>query len=204
MIRFLTLLGLFALALSAPQAQAQFSFLPYIGYNTNAGFDFEEENAEDASTGGFIVGVGFEFGLTPGILPVALKFRPSAETVFLPGEEDEDAELSQTLFQISGDLIAELGAPGAPIAPYAGVGITYLSYTVDIEGDGDFIGIGAEIDDSAVGLNVLGGVRFQGTFVSPFVQARYTLADPTPDLFESEGAEIGNGFSVMAGVSLGL
>ncbi len=210
------LLGL-ALFLSAPTASAQVRFLPYVGYNTSAGVDIEESfdsgNAE--TTGGFLVGVGVEFGLTPGFLPLQLKVRPSVETVFLSGEEVEESgvtlDASQNLLQANLDAIAEFAPPLSPIAPYAGVGLAYAAYSFETEAEFDGDTETEEVDDSAFGVNLLGGVRFGGGFVAPFVQARYSLLTIRPgesDLGEGEDfdedEDIDGGLSIMAGVSIGL
>ncbi len=216
----LLLLLLAALAL-APAAQSQIRFLPYVGYNLNAGYDFEsffeDEDAEKFDTrGGFIVGVGAEFALTPGILPFAVKLRPSVETVIVPGYDETiresgvevTAEVSQSLFQLSGDVIAELSPPLSPVIPFAGVGLTYVTYSEDESFRADVLGEVDEesnsTDGSAFGVNLLGGIRFGGGFVAPFVQARYSLADPTPDEAEEADNNIGNALSILAGVSIGL
>ena len=192
--------------------------MPYVGYNLNAGYDgdnliTDDTEAETLDTqGGFIVGVGAEFALTPGILPVALKVRPSVETVFVPSAEGTfsdfegafTVEATQTFFQASADLIAELSPPLSPVIPYVGLGLTYVTYELELSASDLGSSSSETTDGSSLGANVLGGVRFGGGFVAPFVQARYSLADPSPDEFEDADIEIGNGFSILAGVSIGL
>ncbi|MEL6443384.1 MAG: outer membrane beta-barrel protein [Bacteroidota bacterium] len=146
---------------AAPQAAAQFSIIPYIGYNTEAGFDEDGD-----TTGGLLIGIGGEFKAPFELGNLDLSIRPSAEYVFLPDVGD----VSQSAFQISGDVIASF-VGSSSVVPYAGVGITYVTLNLDINGFGAF----ADIDD--VGLNLLGGAKFVGAlgFGDPFVQGRFTL-----------------------------
>lgn len=230
MRRFFPLLTLLVLPLFAQQAQAQFRFLPYVGYNTSAGYDLDgileaEDEVLPDPTGGILVGVGAEFPIA--LIPtLSLKLRPSVETVFLSGDDASmnvegvqiEAEASQSLYQFSGDVILEFAPPLSPIVPYAGVGLTYLTYSLDLDFEGSFGGESAdfntETSGSALGANLLAGVRFGSGFASPFVQVRYSLADPSPDeavedgetieLDLSDDERIGNGFSIMAGISFGL
>jgi hypothetical protein len=211
------LLTLLAFLLAAPQADAQVRFLPYIGYQTNAGYEIDED-AEVAdfgeTTGGFLVGVGAEFGLTPGLLPIGLAVRPSVETAFLSGFDEEvdgtQFEISQDLLRVNLDLIGSFSPPLAPVGIYAGAGVTYVSYNSETSIDGDVVDEDDDgSDGSAVGANLLAGVRFGGGFISPFIQGRYSLANPTPDALQEEEtgtdeSELGNSFAVQAGISIGL
>ena len=181
---------------------AQIRFLPYIGYATNVGYDFEAASTADAVTGGIIVGVGTEFGLTPGILPVALKVRPSVETTFLSGDTVDGVDISESTFRGNMDLIVDFSPPMAPVGVYAGAGVAYMSYKASDGTDEDASG-------SAFGVNLLAGARFGGGFISPFVQGRYTIGGPTPDEFMSDmtgtnDTELGNSIAVQVGVSIGL
>jgi hypothetical protein len=101
----LLLLAALVVAVAAP-ARAQLGFIPMAGYD----IDYEAP----------MVGLGFEIGLTPGILPFAAAIRPSAEYVFVDNVD---------LFRVNGDLIGRFGAPGVPFAPYgkAGVGVEFSS-----------------------------------------------------------------------------
>ena len=177
----------------ASTADAQIRFLPYIGYGTNLGFDFSA--SPDNPTGGVLVGVGVETSLTPGILPVSLKVRPSVETAFVSGGDVvTNTSTSTTAFRAGLDLIVDISAPMAPVGFFAGAGATYMSYKATADGFDDLTG-------SGIGANLLAGVRFGGGFISPFVQGRYTLGSPSPDELS---ITLGNSFSVQAGASIGL
>ena len=208
---FLLLVAAFLLA--APHADAQVRFLPYIGYQTNAGYDFSDDFDDVDRTGSFLVGVGAEFGLTPGILPIGLAIRPSVETAFIAGESFEEAgdefEFSQNLLRFSLDAIGSFSPPLAPVGVYAGAGVTYISYSSETSLNGEVFESDDDEDGSAIGLNLLAGVRFGGGFIAPFIQGRYSIADPTPDALQedelgSDDLELGSSFSVQAGVSIGL
>ena len=177
----------FAAAFAAPRAEAQFSLIPYVGYNTEAGVDVSGTGI-GSTTGGFLVGFGGEFAAPFSAGNLALAIRPSIEFVFLPSEDIEGAgEFSQSHLQISGDVIAQF-APMSGFTPYAGAGLTYVTYSQDFPGAGAFGGF--EYND--IGLNLLGGAEFGDLgFGAPFAQARYTLA-----AFDA--------FSIMGGVKINL
>jgi opacity protein-like surface antigen len=212
----LTALAL-ASAFFASSASAQVRFLPYVGYAFGGGYDFEEFESTDPGddlpeTGGFLVGVGVEFPVTPGFLPIAIKIRPSAETAFMSGYEEGDVEASQNSTQINLDVVADFSPPLAPLGIFAGAGAAYAMYNAEVKGDlGGGTTVSQEIDDSAFGLNLFAGARFGGGFIQPFVQGRYTMMtlqpgeDELPEGDEyPEESEISPGLSIHAGVSIGL
>jgi opacity protein-like surface antigen len=222
-----------SLLLLAAPAQAQISLTPYAGYNTASGysFDFDEEFDDDDSEGEFsvqgspLVGLGAEVAL-PFSDSFDLKFRPSAEVAFPSGNEyseddDRTVTTSHRHLKVSGDVIAEFGSAGSTITPYAGAGLTYALYAYQIGTEETFDGetnLGyASIVGSAVGLNVLGGVRFPGVvdFGEPFAQLRATAGPPTPTGFGGDGddvedepvddaPEMGTPITLMVGVSFDL
>jgi len=205
----------FASLLIASSASAQVRFLPYVGYSFGGGYDFDDFENNDPGddlpeTGGVLVGVGAEFSVTPGFLPIGIKIRPSAETTFLPGYEEGDVEASQNLTQVNLDVVGEFSPPMAPLAIFGGVGAAYAMYNGEVTGDlGGGGTISQEVDDSAFGVNLFAGARFGGGFIAPFVQGRYTLMtlQPGEDNFDGdfpEENEISRGLSILAGVSIGL
>lgn len=144
-----------AVAFLTPRAEAQFSFLPYGGY------DF------DVNGGTPFVGAGAEFGVLPDLLPVGLVLRPSAEYYFTGDVDDDGFEVDQELFVINADLVAQLAPPvGFGVFAGAGLGAAFSSIeNVDLD-----------IDESSteLGLNLLAGIQFGSGFTTPFVQGRYT------------------------------
>ena len=147
-----------AAALVAPRATAQFSFVPYGGYNT------EIE--------GFMVGAGFEYALPIGE-SLSLGVRPTAE--FHAIDIDEPLLDNFDYYQINADLVGRFTGSEA-VAPYVGLGLALglVSYEIGEDNRGD-------TDSSTeVGLNLLGGVEFPGVFRfgAPFAQARYTTVAP--------------------------
>ncbi len=143
--------------LTAQRAQAQFEFVPYLGYN------FDAEN--------LLVGVGAEFNFLPGVAPVNLSLRPSIEYLFTDdgGLDELGIDVSTTALQINADVMAELSPPAANLGFFAGAGLALGYASVSIEDESE--------SDTEFGLNLLGGVEFGGDFVTPFVQGRFTLGN---------------------------
>lgn len=141
------LLAVFGLALAAAPAKAQLGFSPMVGYD----IDYEA----------FMVGFGFELGLTPGILPVQATIRPSAEYVFTDDVDFGNGAVSTDLFRINGDVIGRFSPPGAPVSPYAkaGVALEFISTTVEV------LGMEESDTNTEVGINLGGGVLFNNLFV---------------------------------------
>lgn len=155
------------LGTQAAHAQATIELGPTVGY----GFS----NLEAAS-----VGADARIGL--GALPVAL--NPTFDYFFV--EDTENA--STTLFQITGNAIYEfeIGAE-QPFVPYAGAGVSYLRTSTEASGGG----VTVNASDSEVGLNLLGGAKFNVGAIKPFAQVRYTT--------------VGDGlFSINGGILFGF
>src|SRR5690606_10405835 len=139
-MRTTLLLAVLGLALAATPARAQLGFSPMVGYD----IDYE----------GFMVGLGFELGLTPGLLPIQAAIRPSAEYVFVDNVD---------LFRINGDLIGRFSPPAAPISPYGKAGVAFEFASInDCE---DIPGIDIDCSSTEVGINLGGGVLFNNLFV---------------------------------------
>lgn len=198
----LALLLAIALPLTAQRAAAQFSLIPYLGYNLSAGLDPEADDIDDR-VGALLVGIGAEFDL-PFQGGIALKVRPSVETYFLPGEEFEEfgltVDVSQSRLQVNGDVIAEFSTAGT-LAPYVGAGVAWSSYGFEVEGCFEDECETDDMSESGIGLNLLGGARFGSMgFGAPFIQARYTMLSID---FEDEDLDL-NGLSVMGGLMIPL
>ena len=153
-------LALFALVLtaafSAPRAEAQFSLMPYLGYNLD-------------SEGG-LVGIGAEFAAPFSAGNLELAIRPSVEYVFVEDIELFGTEINTTLLQINADVVTRFSATPS-FQPYAGAGLGILYASVESGGQ--------SVSDTELGINVLGGLEFPGVlgFGDPFVQGRLTIAD---------------------------
>ena len=180
----IALLFAFALPMTANRAEAQFSLLPYIGYNLDAE--------------AFLVGIGAEFEAPFSAGSYALGFRPSVEYVFVDSPPDQTVagttiSSSITALQINGDLIARLNASGFNPFVGAGLAIAYASASVDCSGSfcDDFDSASNSATD--LGINVLGGLEFPGAlgFGDPYVQGRITFAD-------------GTAISILGGLSIPL
>lgn len=155
----LALLFAFALPMTANRAEAQFTLIPYVGYNIEDGF-------------GFLVGIGAEFVAPFEMSNLDLSIAPSIEYVFT---EDFDGggfvdDVSTSYIQINGDVIAKF-APNGSIAPFAGAGLAYGIFSAEANG--------FDASSSDIGLNLLGGVSFPGALGigEPFVNGRLTLID---------------------------
>ncbi|MEO1629907.1 MAG: hypothetical protein AAFU38_03955 [Bacteroidota bacterium] len=147
---------------AAPQAQAQFSLFPYIGYNIDAE--------------GFLIGIGGEFVAPFEISNLDLTIAPSVEYVFTEDFEDPfgNADVSTSIIQINGDVIARFNPQGS-FVPYAGAGLAIVIFSVEQDISG------FDASDTDIGINILGGAAFPGVlgFGDPFVQGRITLAGDT-------------------------
>ena len=204
---------LFGFMLAAP-THAQVRVLPYAGYALHAGFDMERVFSEPRpldAAGGVLVGIGAEIPLLVGRFPFALKVRPTIETAFVPGTTDAfegfgSVEVSQRFFQAGAEFVAEFAIPGAPLIPFVGLGVSYARYAASFDERGDVEVVGpTEVNAWALGPAVVGGLRFGSGRVVPLVQTRYSFTNPSPSFSgEADGSEIGNGFAVMAGASIGL
>lgn len=160
-----------ALALVAPRAEAQFSFMPYAGYDI--------ERSEP------LVGVGVEFGVLQGALPVGLVLRPSADYFFTTEFEEGGARFNEDLFVLNADLIARLSPPGG-FGVYAGAGLGAAFSSIR--------NVITEVEDNSteLGLNLIGGVEFGGRgFITPFVQGRFTTLGDADRLALTGGVRFG-------------
>jgi hypothetical protein len=154
MKKLLTLVAVLAVSipLMAPRAEAQISFMPYLGY------DLDAES--------LLIGVGAEFGFLQ-LETLALNIRPSAEYFFIGDSGIEG--LSTTFMQFNGDVTAELPVGGPGLAVFAGAGLALRYASVEFMNQSE--------SDTSFGVNILGGVEFGGGFVTPFAQGRLTLGD---------------------------
>ncbi len=86
---------------------------------------------------------------------------------FFPDEGGSGVDL--TYWEINANGIWKFNLPNSGVAPYLGAGLNFARASVDVSG----IGGGS---DSKVGLNILGGLRFNVMgAVQPFAEARIEL-----------------------------
>ena len=228
-------------SMPASQSRPKFEVSPHIGYNTAGGYtvDFEEAfdiewDPEDddggniaSSRGGFVVGVGGSVALSEQ-KSFNLRLRPSIEVTLISDQSesvDESFTLgaSQQYLQVSGDVVASFDR-GDSFTPYAGGGLTYVSFsgelTVDDLPDGtteeeffdlidaeDFDAEEGEVNESSIGLSLVGGVRLNEAvdFGVPYAQLRLALVDPGTDtLNDLDAPSLSPAITLAGGVSLGL
>ena len=231
-------------SMSASQSRPKFEVSPHIGYNTAGGYtvDFEEAfdiewDPEDddggdiaSSRGGFVVGVGGSVALSEQ-KSFNLRLRPSIEMTFLSnqseridiGNESFTLGASQQYLQVSGDVVASFNR-GDSFTPYAGGGLTYVSFSGELTADDlpdgtteeeffdlidaeDFDAEEGEVNESSIGLSLIGGVRFNEAvdFGVPYAQLRLALVDPRTDtLTDLDAPSLSPAITLAGGVSLGL
>jgi opacity protein-like surface antigen len=228
-------------SMPASQSRPKFEVSPHIGYNTAGGYtvDFEEAfdiewDPEDddggdiaSSRGGFVVGVGGSVALSEQ-KSFNLRLRPSIGVTLISDQSesvDESFTLgaSQQYLQVSGDVVASFNR-GDSFTPYAGGGLTYVSFsgelTVDDLPDGtteeeffdlidaeDFDAEEGEVNESSIGLSLVGGVRLNEAvdFGVPYAQLRLALVDPGTDtLNDLDAPSLSPAITLAGGVSLGL
>lgn len=104
-----------AVAFATPRAEAQASFVPYLG------FDLDAQS--------MLVGVGADFNFLPDA-PVGLMIRPSAEYMFSGSGSDDN------LIQLNGDVIADIAVGATGLDVFAGGGLGYRIVDSDVGGEG--------------------------------------------------------------------
>ena len=116
--------------------------------------------AEDAELG---IGARGTFGL-PSTVP--LEIHGSVDYFFPP----EDAfGVSVTYWEANANLVYMFQIPASPVAPYAGAGLNlgYFSRDIDIPGE--------DSSSTELGLNLLGGAKFNLGPVTPFGELRFEV-----------------------------
>ncbi len=119
-------------------------------FGVHGGYDVDVEE--------FFLGGQARFGVAA--LPVVI--QPGVDYFFID---------NATLLQFDVNAIYHIsGGAAEPFTPYAGAGLGIRYITLD----------DIDADDTAVGLNLLAGARFNTmTRLRPFVQARMTIEDGT-------------------------
>lgn len=202
--------------LCAGAAAAQPYLLPYAGYTLGAGYDngasylvLDTDDLDD--TGGLTLGLGADFAIPWERLPFALSLRPSVEATLVPGETvdlggGESLAFDQRYWQASLVLVGDVPVGGAPAIPFLGFGFTYARYTADFDTSPGASVVGSSsVSAWEWAPNLIAGVRYERGRVSPLLEARYRFATPEPEFSaERPGADLDNGFSLVAGARIAL
>ena len=154
--------ALFALALLiAPQratAQTSIEVGPRIGIDFG---DIEE----------FFIGA--EGRIVSDALPVVVS--PAFDFYFVDTGVDG---VDQSIFTVDINALYEFGVDNQAFTPYAGGGLGIVRSSVDVEGT-DIPGLGTigggSDSTTDVGLNLVGGARFETGTLKPFVQAKINV-----------------------------
>ena len=229
---------------SKSQSRSKFEVSPYIGYNTAGGYsvdfqeaidiawDPEDDDGSDiaSSQGGIVVGVGGSVALSEQG-SFSLRLRPSIEMTLISDQSESVTSLngvgftlgsSQQYFQVSGDVIARFKR-GDSFTPYAGGGLTYVSFSGELIADDipepfteeeffrdidaeEFGAEDGEVDGSSIGFNIVGGVRLNDVadFGVPYAQLRLSLVDPRTDsLTDLDAPTLNPAITLSGGVSFG-
>jgi hypothetical protein len=200
----------------ASPATAQLYLLPYAGYTLGAGYDngasYLVLDTDDLDAqGGLTVGLGADFVFLWERLPFALSLRPSVEATLVPGETadlggGESLAFDQRYWQASLVLLGDVPVGGAPTVPFLGFGFTYARYSADFDTTPGASVVGASsVSAWELAPTVVAGVRYDRGRVSPLFEARYRFATPEPAFSaERPGADLDNGFSLVAGARIAL
>lgn len=160
MTKRFTFLIILAAFVSLP-ASAQLS---NIGIGPRVGYDFDWESLS--------IGVDARAGF--GTLPVS--FNVAADYFFLEDYEGFGADASQSLIKITANAIYEFGIANAVFTPYAGGGLAFSRYSVDVDTGGFGSVDGSDTD---IGLNIVGGAYFGAGSMRPFAQLYITTGGGT-------------------------
>ncbi len=114
--------------------------------------------AEDAELG---IGARGTFGL-PSTVP--LEIHGSVDYFFPP---EELAGVNVTYWEANANLVYMFQIPASPVAPYAGGGLNFAYGSRDIPGE--------DSSNTEIGLNLLGGAKFNLGPVTPFGEMRFEL-----------------------------
>lgn len=159
MKKILTLVAIaaFAIPFLAPRAEAQLNII------AQAGYDLEMES--------LFFGGGAEFVLPIDAIPFPLTIRPTFDYFLGESESEGPFTVSWSMWQINGDVIAEIMPASEGLGVFAGAGLAYNQYSVDA--------MGFDASNSELGLNLLGGIEFAAGALSPFVMARMSTPQTT-------------------------
>jgi hypothetical protein len=114
------------------------------------------------------VGLGGQARFGVNLEQYAIVLNPSFDYFFL----DDIPDASESLVNISLDVLFEFGDEMAAAKPYAGAGLGVNFYSLDSQIEG------GNVDDTQAGLNLVGGATFNTRgIVRPFAQGTLTISD---------------------------
>lgn len=79
---------------------------------------------------------------------------------------DDTANTDRSAWEINGNLAYNFIVEDSSLFPYAGGGLSIFHFSAE---DRD---TGADFDDTELGINFLGGLKFPGESITPFVELR--------------------------------
>lgn len=82
---------------------------------------------------------------------------------------DDSGDNDVSAWEANGNLAYNFVVEDTSLNPYAGAGLSIFHVSVDNDGIGD------GFDDTDLGLNLFGGLKFPGQSVTPFVEVRAVL-----------------------------
>jgi len=82
---------------------------------------------------------------------------------------DDDGGTDVSAWEINGNLAYNFVVENSELNPYAGAGLSIFHISVESDGPGP------DFDDTDLGLNLFGGLKFPGESITPFVEVRAVL-----------------------------
>jgi len=82
---------------------------------------------------------------------------------------DDDGGTDRSAWEINGNLAYNFVVEDSELNPYAGAGLSIFHLSVESDGPGP------DFDDTDLGLNLFGGLKFPGQSITPFVEVRAVL-----------------------------
>lgn len=82
---------------------------------------------------------------------------------------DDGPGVDRSAWEANGNLAYNFVVEDSSLNPYAGAGLSIFHFSVDRDEPGD------DFDETDLGLNFFGGLKFPGQSVTPFVEVRAVL-----------------------------
>lgn len=94
---------------------------------------------------------------------------------FFPDEETDQADL--TWWEINGNAQYAFPIEESSVRPYLAAGLNVTRIEVDVDGGQDGPGFDFSGDNTEVGLNLGGGIKFPAGSVTPYIEGRAVVSD---------------------------